>query len=63
MSLMWRMKKPLWRTGKTVIMDSGFYVLRGFIGIFDKFFCGSTVVKKCRYWLTVIYGDGINPHF
>ena len=30
-SLMWKMTKPLWGTGKTLIIDSGLYVLNGFI--------------------------------
>ena len=34
MSLMWSTTKPLWGRGKTVVMDSGFYVLIGLYGMF-----------------------------
>ena len=49
-SLMRRMTKPLWGRGKTVIMDSGFCVLKWFIGIYERELYGSAVVKKRRYW-------------
>ena len=31
--LMVRMTNPLWETGKVVVMDSGFFVLEGFISM------------------------------
>ena len=34
--LMWRMTKMLWVIGKTVIMNSIFYVFRILIGMFEK---------------------------
>ena len=63
MALMWRMNKPLWRIGKTVIMGSGFCVLKWLIGMYDRGVYGSTVAKKYRYWPSGIYGDQINGHF
>ena len=35
-----RMTKPLWRTGKVVIMDSGFCVPEGLISLVEKCFGG-----------------------
>ena len=62
MALMWRMTKPLWVTGKAVIMDIVFYVLKGLIGMYDRGVYDSEVVKKRRYWPSGIYGDQINAH-
>ena len=44
-------------------MDSGLCVLKGFIGMYNRGFYGSEVVKRCIYWPSVIYGDQINAHF
>ena len=62
MELMWRMNKPLWVTWKTMIMDSGFYLLKVLIvmnkqGVYDR-----TVAKKRRYWPSGIDGYQINDH-
>ena len=48
-SLVWRMTKPLWGTGKAVVLDSGFCVLKGLIGMYDIGLYGSAVTKKRRY--------------
>ena len=45
-----------------VIMDSGFFVLNFFIGIYKRGVYGSEVVKKSIYWPLVIYVDQINAH-
>ena len=63
MSLMCRIAKSLWRKGKTAIIDIGFCVLRVLVGMFERVICGSALEKKCIYWLTGIYGYGINAHF
>ena len=60
MALMWIMNKPLWGTEKGVIMDSGFFVLKGLIVMYEIGVYGSAVLKKCRYWKSIIYGDQIN---
>ena len=49
-SLMVRMTKKLWGTGKAVVMYIGFCVLEGLISMVKKFFWGSTLIKKWRYW-------------
>ena len=63
MALMWMMTKPLWVTGKTVIMESGLCVLKVLIGIYKRGVYGSLVAKKRRYWPGGIYGYQINAHF
>ena len=45
-----------------MIIDSGFFVLKLFIGMFGRGIYSSALVKKCRYWPTVIYGDEINAN-
>ena len=44
-------------------MDSVFCVLRGWFDMFERVFYVSTLVKKHRYFPTVIYVDGINEYF
>ena len=63
MALMWRMNKPMWVTGNTVITDSGFCVLKFLISMYDRGVYGSSVVMKRRCWLSGIYGDQINAGF
>ena len=40
------MKKPLFGTGKAVVMDSGFCVLKGIVVILAHGVYGTTVIKK-----------------
>ena len=54
-----RMKKPLFFTGKAVVMDSGFYVLKGLLGMLSHGVYGTTVIKKRRYWPKYCKGDAI----
>ena len=63
MTLMWSMNKPLWGTWNAVIFDSGFYVLKGFIGMYDRVVYGSEVLNKRIYWTSVINVYKISPHF
>ena len=54
-SLIWRMTNPLWVTGKKVVMESGFCVLRRFIGIFERGVYISSLVNNNRYIPTRMY--------
>ena len=47
---MMRMTKPLFGTGKYVVMDSGFCVLKGIVGMLAHGVYGTKVIKKKRYW-------------
>ena len=62
MELMWRMTKPLWGTGKTVIIDSGSLVLKGLIGMYKRRVYGSSVANKIIYWTSGMNGYQINDH-
>ena len=44
-------------------MDSGFSVLKGLLGVFERGVYGSALVKKHIYWPTGTYGEYINAHF
>ena len=48
--MMVRMKNPIWRSGKVVIIDIGFYVLEWPILMVEKGVFGSASIKKCHYW-------------
>ena len=63
MLLMCRMKNPLWVTGKIVIMDNGFCVIKGLMVTYYRVVYVSTMVKNHKYWPRRIYGDKINAHF
>ena len=48
MSLMRRVTKPLWGTGNKVLVDNGFCVLRGLVGVFEIIIYVSALAKKHR---------------
>ena len=48
--LMARTTKPLWGTGKVVVVGSGLYVLEGLISMVEKGVLGSALINKRRYW-------------
>ena len=52
---MWMMK-PLFGTGKAVLMGSGFCVVKGVVGMLLHGVYGATLIKKNRYWTK--YGKG-----
>ena len=59
---MQKIKEPVWETGNIVVMDSGFCMLKGLIGMFDRIIYCSEFMKKRRYRPTGIYGDITNTH-
>ena len=52
MSLVCRMTDPFWVTGKIVIPDSVFYVVKGLMIMFERVIYGSELVKNHIYWTT-----------
>ena len=48
--LMMRMTKPLFGTGEAVVIDSGFCVLKGLVGMLSHGVYGTMVIKKKIYW-------------
>ena len=53
---MGKMTKQLLGTGQTVITDSGFCVLKGLIGMYERGVYVSAVANKRRYRKSGIYG-------
>ena len=59
--LMLQLNTTIWRNGKAVIMDSGFYFLKViFVNNKEVFLYGSALIKKRRYCHRVVRGEGIN---
>ena len=61
--LMMQMTKSLFVTGKALVMDSGFCVLKGLVGMFAYGVYGTTLIKKKRYWPRYCKGDAIEAFF
>lgn len=61
--LLLRLTRSLWGTGKTIVLDSGFCVLKGIVELKKKGVFSSALIKKRRYWPMYIDGDGIKTHF
>ena len=56
MSLLLRMTKSYFTTGRYVIIDSGFCVLKGLIKLRKKGIFSCAVIKKRRYWPSMVPG-------
>ena len=50
-------------TGKYVVLDSGFCVLKSLIELKKKGLFACALIKKRRYWPTLVPGDAIDAHF
>ena len=60
--LLLRMTKPLWNSGKVVVLDSGFCVLKGLMRLLKRGVYALAVIKKQRYWPRFIKGDDVKQH-
>ena len=56
-------KKPMFGTGKTEVMDSGFCVMKELVGMLAHGVYGTTVIKKKRYCTKYCKGDAIEAFF
>jgi Transposase IS4 len=61
--LLLRLTKRIWSTGKIVVLDSGFCVLKGIIELRQRGVFAAAVIKKRRYWPKYIPGEQIQQHF
>jgi len=61
--LLVRLTKALWHTGKLVVLDSGFCVVKGIIALRNKGVFAAALIKKRRYWPKFIDGNAIKAHF
>ena len=62
-SLLLRLCKPIFHTGKLVVLDSGFCVLHALIELKKRGVFAASLIKKRRYWPKYIKGDAIRHHF
>ena len=61
--LLLRVLEPIFAKGMTVILDSGFCVLKGIIELKKRGVFASALIKKRKYWPKHIKGDDIKAHF
>jgi hypothetical protein len=55
-SLLARLTRSIWHSGKVVILDSGFCVLQAIINLKKRGLYAGAVIKKRRYWPSYIQG-------
>ena len=61
--LLLRTTRPIWNTGRVVILDSGFCVLSGIVELAKRGLHSGALIKKRRYWPKWILGEEIKAHF
>ena len=61
-NLLLRLTKSLANTGKVVVMDSGFCVLKALIALSLSGVFASAFIKKRIFWPTLVAGDAIDQH-
>jgi len=61
--LLLHLTRPIWHSSRIVILDSGFCVLKGIVGLRKKGVFASALIKKRRYWPKHIPGDQIREYF
>ena len=61
--LLLRLTKSMWGTGRAVVLDSGFCVLRAIIELKKVGVFSAALIKKRRYWPANIDGDAVKEHF
>lgn len=61
--LLLRMLESYFHTGKYVVLDSGFCVLKSLIELNKKGRFGCALIKKRRYWPTLVPGEAIDARF
>ena len=62
-SLMLRVCKPIFGTGKAVVLDSIFFVSKGITKLESKFVYVGSLINKWRYWPKLVHEDLIDTHF
>ena len=63
MGLFWRMMKSYFSTGRYLILDSGFCVLKRLIQLRKKVIFSCDVIKKRRYWPSMVPDKETEDHF
>ena len=63
MVLLFRMTNIYFSTGRYVIIDSGFCVLKGLIQLSKKGIFACAVIKKRKYWTSMVPVKDMKDHF
>ena len=61
--LLLRLTKALWGTGRVVVLDSGFCVLKALVELKKVGVFAAALIKKRRYWPANVDGEGVKEHF
>ena len=61
--LLMRMLQSYFSTGRYVVLDSGFCVLKALVQLKKVGMFACAVIKKCRYWPAFVPGEAINREF
>jgi hypothetical protein len=61
--LLLRMLQCYFHTGRYVVLDSGFCVLKAIFVLYEKGLYAGTLIKKRRYWSTLVPSDVIDSQF
>eukprot|EP00956_Cyclotella_meneghiniana_P035814 scaffold118478_cov62-Cyclotella_meneghiniana.AAC.7 len=61
--LLLRMLKSMFSSGRYIVLDSGFCVLKAIVGLFRRGLFSGALIKKRRYWPTLVPGDAIDRKF
>lgn len=57
--LLLQVTRQIWSTGKVIILDSGFCVLKGIVELMKRGVFASALIKKRRYWPKDVPGEDI----
>ncbi len=61
--LLLRMLKKYFSTGRYIILDSGFCVLKGIVELKKEGIFAGALINKHQYWPVLVPGEAINSHF
>ena len=61
--LLLRLLEPVFNTGRYVVLDSGFCVLKALVELRRNGVYACALIKKRRYWPTLVPGDAMERHF
>ena len=61
--LLLRMLKSCFNSGRYVVLDSGFCVLKAIVALYEKGLYAGALIKKRRFWPSLVPGDAIDAQY
>jgi hypothetical protein len=61
--LLLRMLKSCFNSGRYVVLDSGFCLLKAIVALHEKGMYAGTLIKKRHFWPSLVPGDAIDARF